>query len=476
MTSERSGTQTSSLHVGYKPESLISIEKHKTRGNEAHAAKKYSTAVSEYSKGIALLFTTPSPQAPRPVSPSTVSAASGATSSPVSQTDAASLLAQLLSNRSASYLQERNFAKALEDGQEAVKHLAWYKPWYRQGEAFIGLYEYQKAIQAFRKALQFVGPVSSSAATETARRSRVDQISKRLQRAEVMLEDESHGFRIHQLSPAKGDLCAKKSLAPIQNLIFSYARQMQNLIYLIENIASKECLVVDACWDVDGIVKYAEKRGLKIRGAIVTHYHVDHVGGIPPPPFDLPGIRVEGLVKLLKKLPNIPAHVNPADIPGILKANPEIDVTRLKGSADGETMWLPMALNTGLVEGSLHKAKGSLGRTAVDGRTTLLQFVHTPGHSPGSQCILINGNRLLSGDTLFIRSCGRVDFPDSDLKLMHESLQDKLAKLPEHVVVFPGHDYGGDLTTIQEEKRNGVLRPQDFASFKMMMADAKDGD
>jgi glyoxylase-like metal-dependent hydrolase (beta-lactamase superfamily II) len=74
-------------------------------------------------------------------------------------------------------------------------------------------------------------------------------------------------------------------------------------------------------------------------------------------------------------------------------------------------------------------------------KLTVFQFMHTPGHTPGSQCFIVNGNRLFSGDVLFIRSHGRTDFPDSSQDLMNQSLG-KLKKLEGEVIVYCGHDYG----------------------------------
>jgi glyoxylase-like metal-dependent hydrolase (beta-lactamase superfamily II) len=94
----------------------------------------------------------------------------------------------------------------------------------------------------------------------------------------------------------------------------------------------------------------------------------------------------------------------------------------------------------------------------VSGHDTLavgrlaLTFLHTPGHTPGSQCFLIDG-RLISGDTLFIGSCGRTDLPGSDPAEMYYSLTQRLAALPDDTILFPGHNYGGVSSTIGAEKR-----------------------
>jgi glyoxylase-like metal-dependent hydrolase (beta-lactamase superfamily II) len=98
-----------------------------------------------------------------------------------------------------------------------------------------------------------------------------------------------------------------------------------------------------------------------------------------------------------------------------------------------------------------------------------VQFIHTPGHTPGSQCFLVDG-RLVSGDTLFIRSCGRTDLPGSDPKEMYYSLTQRLGALPDSTVVYPGHNYGGTTTTIGDEKRqNPMMRFPSVSDFLRAM-------
>jgi len=111
----------------------------------------------------------------------------------------------------------------------------------------------------------------------------------------------------------------------------------------------------------------------------------------------------------------------------------------------------------------------------VEGGDTLpvggarVTFIHTPGHTPGSQCFLVDG-RLISGDTLFIRSCGRTDLPGSDPSEMYYSLTQRLGALPEQTTVFPGHNYGGASTTIGAEKReNPMMRFRTMPDFLRAM-------
>jgi len=106
-----------------------------------------------------------------------------------------------------------------------------------------------------------------------------------------------------------------------------------------------------------------------------------------------------------------------------------------------------------------------------------IQLIHTPGHSPGSQCFLLQGpsleepSRLISGDTLFIGSCGRVDMPGSDAEEMYDSLTQKLMRLPDETLLFPGHNYAAQITsTLGEQKRtNPYLQFQSLRSFLAAM-------
>jgi hydroxyacylglutathione hydrolase len=205
---------------------------------------------------------------------------------------------------------------------------------------------------------------------------------------------------------------------------------MQNFVYLIGDLATRECLVVDPAWEIDQIVATAASDGMQIRGVLVTHTHQDHVGG------HLFGFDIPGVEELLGQAPaKIYVH----------KAEREF----LRGFGS-----------------DLVRVDG--GDTIPLGRRTLT-FIHTPGHTPGSQCFLVDG-RLISGDTLFIRSCGRTDLPGSDPRAMYQSLTQRLGALPDDTVVFPGHNYGGAVTTIGDEKRqNPMMRFPSMTDFLRVM-------
>jgi glyoxylase-like metal-dependent hydrolase (beta-lactamase superfamily II) len=245
------------------------------------------------------------------------------------------------------------------------------------------------------------------------------------------------GLSVIQLLPGR-DIAISRRLSPIQNKINQFAIEMRNFIYIIADTDSRQCVVVDACWDTAGIIKIIKKHNLTLIGMIVTHYHFDHVGGIPPPPFDQFRIKVSGLATMLKKYPHIKAYIHVNDIPYLKESNPNISNDQIYPTIDDLEITL--------------------------GTRTHLKFIHTPGHSSGSQCILVNGKRLISGDTLFIGNCGRLDLPGADPRQMYDTLQ-KLRSLPDFVVVLPGHNYGGDWTTINQEKEIGVLKEQTYEEW-----------
>jgi len=212
-----------------------------------------------------------------------------------------------------------------------------------------------------------------------------------------------------------------------------YLRQMelgpmQNFVYLVGDPVSRECVVIDPAWEIDQIVETAAADDMRITGALVTHTHQDHVGGSLES-WGMPG-RIPGIEELLAR---VPAKVY------VHKAEREF----LRG------------FGSDLVKVDNHE-------TLALGRLTLT-FMHTPGHTPGSQCFLVDG-RLISGDTLFINACGRTDLPGSDPKEMYYSLTQRLAALPDDTVLLPGHNYGGPKSTIGQEKRHNPF--MQFASLR----------
>ncbi|MBI1978299.1 MAG: MBL fold metallo-hydrolase [Candidatus Omnitrophica bacterium] len=197
---------------------------------------------------------------------------------------------------------------------------------------------------------------------------------------------------------------------------------MQNFVYLVGDQNAQEALVVDPAWEVEAVLKAAREGGFRVKGALITHTHFDHCNGL------------EALLRQTDGTVYI--HKDEAEF--------------LKG-----------------MKGNIRKVEG--GDKIKVGQVEIA-FIHTPGHTPGSQCFLI-GNNLISGDTLFINACGRCDLPGGDAEEMYHSLS-RLADLDEHTILYPGHNYADEPTsTIGNEKQfNPYLRTanlEDFLKYRM---------
>ena len=101
---------------------------------------------------------------------------------------------------------------------------------------------------------------------------------------------------------------------------------------------------------------------------------------------------------------------------------------------------------------------------------TKIEVIYTPGHTPDSIC-LIAGNKLLTGDTLFVGECGRTDLPGGDSGSLYDSLFKKIIPLDNSLEVYPGHDYGlkPDSTLGFEKEHNYVLKPRTREEFMRFM-------
>ena len=211
---------------------------------------------------------------------------------------------------------------------------------------------------------------------------------------------------------------------------------MANLVYLVGSRSTRECVVVDPAWDIDAILAQAAEDGMEVVGALATHYHQDHIGG------SIFGMEIEGLAQLYERQA-VPVHVNKAEAQGT------IDVS-------------------GLSQSDLVEHEG--GDTLELGGVTI-RFLHTPGHTPGSQCFLVEEpatpGTLVSGDTLFLGSCGRVDLPGANPEQMYESLNGTLKQLPDATWLFPGHLYSAEAhSTMGEQKQtNPFLRVTTLEQF-----------
>jgi hydroxyacylglutathione hydrolase len=191
-----------------------------------------------------------------------------------------------------------------------------------------------------------------------------------------------------------------------------------NFSYIIADEDTKEAAVVDSSYNANGIIKVIKNEKLQLKYVINTHGHSDHTAG------NTELVSIFGAKIVAHKLSKINYNV-PID--------------------NGETL--------------------DIGKISI-------KVIYTPGHTTDSICVLVDNQKLLTGDTLFVGECGRTDFPGGNSKSMYESLFNKLLKLNDTVEVYPGHDYGlKPSSTIGEEKKsNYTLKPRSLKDFIMFMS------
>ena len=184
-----------------------------------------------------------------------------------------------------------------------------------------------------------------------------------------------------------------------------------------------EGMVVDPGDDVAAILKIVERHGLRVTTIVVTHAHIDHIGGAQK-------LKAATGAAVLMNVNDVPLY-DQLDMQAAWLGIPTPDRTEIDTPArEGERLWV-----------------GSSGIEVLD----------TPGHTPGSISLWIPAEKkLLSGDTLFRDSIGRTDLPGGDGRRILISIREKLLPLPDETLVIPGH---GDSTTIAREKQfNYFLR------------------
>lgn len=170
----------------------------------------------------------------------------------------------------------------------------------------------------------------------------------------------------------------------------------RNFVYLIIDWPSRVAAIVDPQTDLKPIYNALRTHQLELTSVLLTHTHHDHIAGVPG---------------LLKRWPSLPVWVHDQDRK---RLGPSLTSTVLSAQ-----------------EG-----------TRIQVGSFSAQVLHTPGHSAGELCYFLDGSPpfLLTGDTVFIRDCGRTDLESGNTAQMFESLQ-RIRKLPPQTVILPGHHY-----------------------------------
>lgn len=205
-----------------------------------------------------------------------------------------------------------------------------------------------------------------------------------------------------------------------------FAHQMVNHSYCVGDTQTREAVLVDPAYDVHSILSILQHDEMNLVGVVLTHYHADHAGG------NIGGHDIEGTAQLLE-LVDVPVHVQQDEVEFLGHAA-SLSPDQLEGHNSGDTV--------------------AIGQYEIE-------LIHTPGHTPGSQCLLVE-NRLLSGDTLFLHGCGRTDLPGGDPTELYYSLTQRLDAVPDTAELFPGHHYADDYSSSMADTRrnNSVFRPR----------------
>lgn len=191
---------------------------------------------------------------------------------------------------------------------------------------------------------------------------------------------------------------------------------MANFTYLLIDEKNNSCIIVDPSWDLEVIFEYIKKNALKINFIINTHSHFDHTIG-------------------------------------------NEQVAKLTGAKIMQHTSSPLHKDSVLEDGD----RITFGNSTID-------IIHTPGHSKDSICLILDNKMILTGDTIFVGSCGRLDLPGGSASEMFDSIYGKLINLDSELVVLPGHHYGSKKTSsIREEKENNFVfkfkNKNEFLSF-----------
>jgi glyoxylase-like metal-dependent hydrolase (beta-lactamase superfamily II) len=196
------------------------------------------------------------------------------------------------------------------------------------------------------------------------------------------------------------------------------ALSMRNFTYALGDRRTGEAVLVDPAYRPQELLDVLNADEMTLVGAVATHYHPDHIGGTL-----IGSQHLSGIVELVE-ITDVPVHVQVDEVSWVLERT-GVDSRALLAHDDGEV------LNVGEIE---------------------ITLLHTPGHTPGSQCLVVD-DHLLSGDTLFIDGCGRTDFPGGDAEELYWTLSERLARVSDETVLYPGHLYSREASMSMGEVR-----------------------
>jgi glyoxylase-like metal-dependent hydrolase (beta-lactamase superfamily II) len=194
-----------------------------------------------------------------------------------------------------------------------------------------------------------------------------------------------------------------------------------NFCYVIYCPLHKKAAIVDPGFDATKALHVLGAQKLQLDYVILTHYHSDHS----------------------------------AEAKHLKKNNPLAQIVASK--EDGQKL-------------SIRPDVVVSDKSQLHVGNIVLSFLLTPGHTPGGICIIVDGNAVLTGDTLFIGDCGRTDLPGGSPEMMFQTLQEKILSLPDDLIVYPGHDYGEKpFDSLGNQKRtNKTLCAKKLKEFSMI--------
>lgn len=256
----------------------------------------------------------------------------------------------------------------------------------------------------------------------------------------MLLAKHDNGLEIYQLLAGR-DFC-KRNDDGRRSGVSQMSAQMANFVYCVCDRKTSRAMLFDACWDVDGIWSTVHDLGFtSIETCAYTHHHFDHTGGHLPKSYTGGrDVAVPGVAEVLRKISMGVVSAGKDDVAKIIQQC-QIPIEGVRSLGDGDRVW--------------------------ETENIMVEAWHTPGHTAGSMTFVVFSKDdtnappfVVTGDTLFIGSCGRYDLPDSNVNHLLESLE-RLSTLPANAVVCPGHNYAMTTqTTIGEERLTNQMMQQ----------------